>query len=226
MGATWFRWLVVGSLTTMCLGRAPRGALVRGIRRLDQRGGLASRRGLGGYARAAWLFGGLHRRVALDAEAIVGGRAVTIVDVGSGPGDLLSSLALRLPGVDLIGVEPAPEMRLAAEQRGVRSVAGRAEAIPLPDRSVDLILSTLSMHHWDDPVAAFREIGRLLRPGGEARLYDVRFAAYSPDETRRFAVTAGLAESAVGHAILEERLFGLRAYSLITIRSSAQEPPP
>lgn len=222
MGPWMLRWLLIGSLATAGLGFVPRGVLVRGIRRLDQRGGLASRRGTRAYARAARLFAGLHRRVVLDAAAAVGDGTVTILDVGSGPGDLLSELTARLPRASVIGVDPAAEMRKAASQRGVRSIDGRAEAIPLPDHSVDLVLSTLSVHHWDDPVAAFRELVRVLRPGGQARLYDVRFAGYGHDDARRFAVAAGLPESAIDHAILDERLFGLRVYSLITLRPAGQ----
>ncbi len=204
---------------------APRGMLVRGIRRLDQHGGLASRRGTRAYARVAQLFTGLHRRAALDAVAVVGDTEATVVDLGSGPGDLLADLAARLPRASVIGVEPAAQMRQSASTRGVRSIDGRAEAIPLPDRSVDLVVSTLSAHHWVNPVAAFREVARVLRPGGQARVYDVRFAGYGPDEARRFAVAAGLSEHAVGHGILDERLLGFRIYSLITIRTTAPESP-
>jgi SAM-dependent methyltransferase len=219
------RWLVTAMLTIAGHALAPRGLLVRGIRRLDQRSGLASRRGTRAYARVARLFAALHRRAALDAVAVVGDTEATVVDLGSGPGDLLADLTARLPRAKFVGIEPAPQMRQQASARGVRSIDGRAEAIPLPDRSADLMVSTLSAHHWDDPVAAFREIARVLRPGGQARVYDVRFAGYGPDDARRFAVAAGLSESAVGHAILEERLLGLRIYSLITIRTTGQESP-
>jgi SAM-dependent methyltransferase len=217
------RWPVVALIAIGGVGLVPRGMLVRGIRWLDQRGGLASRRGTRAYARAARLFAGLHHRVALDAVAIVEDTEATVVDLGSGPGDLLADLAARLPRASIVGVEPAPQMRQSASARGVRSIDGRAEGIPLPDRSVDLVVSTLSAHHWDDPVAALREVARVLRPGGQARLYDVRFAGYGSEEVRRFALAAGLPESAVGHAILDERLLGLRIYSLITIGTTAQE---
>ena len=216
--------LVVGGLALVAgLTIVPRGLLVHLIRNLDQRGGLASRRGTRAYASAAWLFAGLHRRVVSDAAAATGDGEATILDVGSGPGDVLVDLAARLPRCTVVGVEPSVEMRRSASQRGVRSVDGRAEAIPLPDRSADLIVSSLSAHHWDDPAAAFQEMARVLRPGGQARLYDVRFAGYGPDEARRFAIAAGLPSTAVAHVILDERLFGLRAYSLITLRPDAQE---
>ena len=219
------RWFAVAVLVVAGVVLVPRGIVVRGIRWLDQRGGLASRHGTRAYARTTQLFAGLHRRAALDVAAAVGDGEATIVDLGSGPGDLVADLAARLPRATVVGVEPAPQMRQSASARGVRSIDGRAEAIPLADRSVDLVVSTLSAHHWDDPGEAFREMARVLLPGGQARLYDVRFAGYGPDEARRFAVSAGLPEDAVGHGILDERLLGLRIYSRITIGTTAQEPP-
>jgi len=50
-----------------------------------------------------------------------------------------------------------------------------AEALPLPDASVDLALSTTSFHHWQDQAAGIREIARVLRPGGFFILVDVSF---------------------------------------------------
>ncbi len=49
---------------------------------------------------------------------------------------------------------------------------GLAEALPLPDASVDLAVSTLSFHHWGDQTAGVREIARVLRPGGHFILAD------------------------------------------------------
>jgi ubiquinone/menaquinone biosynthesis C-methylase UbiE len=50
---------------------------------------------------------------------------------------------------------------------------GMAEALPLPDASVDLALSTTSFHHWQDQAAGIREIARVLRPGGYFILVDI-----------------------------------------------------
>ena len=82
--------------------------------------------------------------------------APTIVDIGTGPGLLLIAVATRLPTATIIGIDPAEPMRAAAARRLDRAhltdrvalMAGAAERLPLPDRSVDLVVSTLASHHW------------------------------------------------------------------------------
>jgi SAM-dependent methyltransferase len=210
------RVLVLMSGLAIAVAAYRANAMVRVIRALDRRGGLATRRGEGGYARAAVVFAGLHRRAAADAAATLDG-AATVVDIGAGPGDLLVLLAELAPASERIGVEPSAEMRAIAAQRGIGELDGRAEALPLGDASADLVVSTLSAHHWNDPVAAFREIARVLRPGGEGRIYDVRFAGFSGEEARKIAIAAGLDATSVRRSVLADRLFGLRLYSLLTI---------
>ena len=202
----------------------PRGAIVRAIRALDRRGGLSSRHGERAYARCAGLFRGLHERVVEDAVSLIGVRAATIVDIGSGPGDVLVELEARLPEARILGVEPSRTMRGLSLARGVVALKGRAEAMPLDAGSADLVISTLSSHHWDDPVAAFREIYRVLRPGGVVHIYDVRFAGYGPSEARAFAMAAGLPPASVERVVLDERLLGLRPYACITIHGPPIQP--
>jgi ubiquinone/menaquinone biosynthesis C-methylase UbiE len=63
---------------------------------------------------------------------------------------------------------------------------GDVASLPFPDGSFDLVVSTLSMHHWADPTAGLAEIGRVLRPGARALIWDFRpgrqpFHAHLPD---------------------------------------------
>jgi ubiquinone/menaquinone biosynthesis C-methylase UbiE len=195
-----------------------RDLVVRAIRAVDRRGGLFTCGAQHAYAAISTVFAGLHRRAAADAASSVGSSPATILDLGSGPGDLLARLRDEAPAATLIGVEPSDDMRTISAARGITTVDGRAEQLPFADSSADLILSTLSAHHWDDAAAAFAEIRRVLRPGGEARIYDVRFAGFGPKEAAALARSAGIDPSSVTHRVLDERLFGLRPYSLITLR--------
>src|ERR687891_304652 len=53
-------------------------------------------------------------------------------------------------------------------------VVGNVSALSFPDDSFDLVVSTLSMHHWTDPSTALNEVGRVLRPNGRALVWDLR----------------------------------------------------
>lgn len=87
------------------------------------------------------------------------------VDLAAGTGLFTRALARRAGQV--IAVEPDDRMRavLAARSPGVRAVAGRGEAIPLPDASADGVFVS-SAWHWLDPDRAVPEIARVLRDGG------------------------------------------------------------
>ncbi|MFF1613792.1 class I SAM-dependent methyltransferase [Amycolatopsis sp. NPDC058278] len=88
-----------------------------------------------------------------------------VLDLGAGTGKLTGTLAAL--GVDVVAVEPDPAM-LAELRRalpGVRALAGRAEAIPLPDASVDAVLAGNALH-WFDLAVAGPELARVLAPGG------------------------------------------------------------
>jgi SAM-dependent methyltransferase len=94
-----------------------------------------------------------------------GAQPARVADVGAGTGILAGGLA-RL-GTDVVAVEPDREM-LAELRRGlpgVRAVEGSAEALPLPDQSVDAVLCGQAMH-WFDLDRALPEIARVLTPGG------------------------------------------------------------
>jgi ubiquinone/menaquinone biosynthesis C-methylase UbiE len=71
--------------------------------------------------------------------------------------------------------------------RNLRFQVGDVAALPFADNSVDLVVSTLSLHHWDDPAAGFNEIVRVLGPGGQAWIYDFRTAL-----TATQPITSGL----------------------------------
>lgn len=88
-----------------------------------------------------------------------------VADVGAGTGKLTAVLAAA--GLVVEAVEPDPGMRavLTARLPGIRVCAGRGEALPLPDRSVDAVVYGQAWH-WVDEDAGAHEAARVLRPGG------------------------------------------------------------
>lgn len=98
------------------------------------------------------------------------GAGSMIVDLAAGTGRL-SGRFLQI-GVDVIAVEPAGNMRAVLKDRfpTVRAIVARAEAMPLDDRAIDLVVVGNAFHHFDRD-AAMAEIRRILRPGGALTLF-------------------------------------------------------
>ncbi|WP_330461196.1 class I SAM-dependent methyltransferase [Streptomyces sp. NBC_00820] len=88
-----------------------------------------------------------------------------VLDLGAGTGKLTATLVAL--GAEVIAVEPDPAMlaELRRSLPGVRALSGSAEAIPLPDASVDAVLAGNAMH-WFDMSVAGPEIARVLAPSG------------------------------------------------------------
>jgi SAM-dependent methyltransferase len=92
-------------------------------------------------------------------------RRDVVVDLAAGTGLLTRALSGKAGHV--IAIEPDERMRsvLQARSPGVEVLAGRGEAIPLPDARADAVFVS-SAWHWMDPEVAVPEISRVLRDGG------------------------------------------------------------
>jgi ubiquinone/menaquinone biosynthesis C-methylase UbiE len=124
----------------------------------------------------------LYERVAADVAAAGLGEAGSVLDVGTGPGRVPILIAQALPGRRVDGVDLSGPMvdraRRNAAEAGladqVTFTVGDVTALPYPAASFDLVVSSISLHHWGDPEAGLREVRRVLRPGGQAWIYDFR----------------------------------------------------
>ncbi|HYZ46169.1 MAG TPA: class I SAM-dependent methyltransferase [Actinomycetota bacterium] len=131
--------------------------------------------------------------MAADVAAVAPDGA-RVLEVGCGPGHLSIRLACQ-HGFDATGLDLDPAMieraranadsAEAGDERRPLFLVGDVASLPFPDGSFDLVVSTLSMHHWADPTAGLAEIGRVLRSGARALVWDFRPGVWSFHAHRR-----------------------------------------
>lgn len=118
----------------------------------------------------------------LDPSLVVG-------DLGCGTGTLSAALAPHVSKVYAVDASPAMLATAAGRVAAFDNVdvaEGTLEALPLGDHVLDVAVMMLVLHHVADPVRAFREVHRVLRPGGRLLLVDMR-----PHTHERYHETMG-----------------------------------
>jgi ubiquinone/menaquinone biosynthesis C-methylase UbiE len=120
------------------------------------------------------------RQKQIDLAGIAAGDSV--LDVGCGTGTLAIAAKRRVgESGKVYGIDPSPEMIARAKQKARKAGldltfdTAAIEAIPFPNATFDVVLSTLMLHHLPDEARpqGIREIRRVLKPGG--RLFAVDF---------------------------------------------------
>ncbi|MBN1236187.1 MAG: class I SAM-dependent methyltransferase [Methanotrichaceae archaeon] len=103
-----------------------------------------------------------------------------ILDVGTGRGLLPIKIAQKSERLKAYGIDISKRAIDAARRDALASGLANAPqfevgdvcALPFEDEFFDLVVSTFSLHHWPDATAGLNEISRVLKPGGEAWIYD------------------------------------------------------
>ena len=142
-----------------------------------------------------------------------------ILDVSCGTGRLLRAASVYWPKAQLLGIDPAAQMVLEATRLNLKATfkLGSAETLPFPDQCADIVLSSISFHHWADQQKGLYEITRVLRPGGVFCLADNVLLSTklfgekvkSSAEIRVLMMNAGL-------AVQQQQRMGIR-FVLITL---------
>ncbi|MCJ7514803.1 MAG: class I SAM-dependent methyltransferase [Dehalococcoidia bacterium] len=105
-----------------------------------------------------------------------------ILDIGTGPGYIPIEVARASKNVEVKAIDISSAMVKIACQKAedaglsqrVQFECGSAEHIPYGDGYFDLVVSTLSFHHWANRIECLKEIHRVLKTGGEAWIYELR----------------------------------------------------
>jgi SAM-dependent methyltransferase len=123
-----------------------------------------------------WAKAWMVQRTAVDAADFLLPHltpGMRVLDCGCGPGSITAGLAaIAAPG-EVIGIDIEPRQvasaRALAAERGIANVSfqeGSLYVLPFPDDSFDAALAHTVVEHIADPTAAFREVRRVLKPGG------------------------------------------------------------
>ena len=118
----------------------------------------------------------------LARHAAAGSQHWRILDVGCGPGWFPLELAGVAPESAVVGVDLSHPMTVTAaahakaqgSERRVHFAQARGEVLPFADDTFDLVVSTLALHHVQDPVTALEELQRVVRPSGRIVVADTR----------------------------------------------------
>ena len=152
--------------------------------------------------------------------------AITVADLGAGEGLVSQLLARRAERVWCIDnspkmVEVGTEL---AKKNGLANLTyklGDIESVPLPDKSVDLAILSQALHHASHPQTAVNEAHRILRPGGQLLVLDLKEHAYEKAHEQFGDLWLGFKETAL-HGFLKTA--GFQKVDVTTVSREASEP--
>lgn len=113
---------------------------------------------------------------------LISASAVTVLDVGCGPGDVMIRLAGQCPSLKITAVDGSPAMiQLATEavehcglSNAIETLQAYVPGLPLSAGQFDVVLSKDFLHHLPDPMVFWHEVRRLIRGGGLICVMDLR----------------------------------------------------
>jgi SAM-dependent methyltransferase len=170
-----------------------------------------------------------------------------VVDLGSGGGlDVFLAAQKVGPTGRAIGIDMTPEMIELSKRNAAKSGIANAEfhlasidALPLPDASVDVVISNCVINLAPDKPAVFREIARVLKPGGRVAVSDIALKQPLPDELAKDVMAyvgciagaisiddyrRGLADAGFSGVVVTDTGADLNAYAKVDGQSGCCSP--
>ena len=151
---------------------------------------------------------------------------ITIADLGAGEGLISQLLARRANKVHCI--DSSPKMVEVGEAlarknglKNLRYTLGDIEKVPLPDASVDLALLSQALHHAQHPQVALSEAHRILRPGGQVAVLDLREHNFEKARELYADVWLGFSDNRM-YKMLRE--VGFRSVEVTPVAKEEKEP--
>ena len=175
-----------------------------------------------------------------------------VVDLGCGGGlDVFLAAQKVGPAGKAIGIDMTPQMIALARKNAARGVNGQPitnaefhlaaiDRLPLPDASVDVVISNCVINLAPDKPAVFREIARVLKPGGRLAVSDIVLKKPLPPEVANDVMAyvgciagaigiddyrRGLAEAGFAHVEVVDSKADLNAYAKVEGQSGCCSPP-
>ena len=152
--------------------------------------------------------------------------AITVADLGAGEGLVSQLIAHRAERVWCI--DNSPRMvevgTQLAKKNGLANLTyklGDIESVPLPDKSVDLAILSQALHHASHPQTAVNEAFRILKPGGQLLVLDLKEHAFEKARELYGDLWLGFKESAL-HGFLKKA--GFQKVEVAAVSREATEP--
>ncbi|MBW2038094.1 MAG: class I SAM-dependent methyltransferase [Deltaproteobacteria bacterium] len=134
------------------------------------------------YSRMAKRYMGFPVKRVLSRIRARGVERGLALDVGTGPGVFPLWIARSLPEIEFLAIDLSPAMVKVAQANAkeigledrVHFQLGSAYALPLKDKTIDLVICVNTLHHLEDPLPFFNEVARVLKEGGRFVMVDLR----------------------------------------------------
>ena len=100
----------------------------------------------------------------------------TLLDAGCGPAPMISLLASKYPDKHYTGIDLTPKMIEVAQRKNIPNAAfvvGDCEELPFPDAAFDVVICSMSAHHYPHIERFYVNAFRVLKPGGRLILRDM-----------------------------------------------------